>query len=83
MEAVTAQLRHGRQPRGLSRSVQLLQVCCQEPSLLDACVCSGMRNDLTYPVARLCALEEVVVHLTQVWQLCLKLVCTLGGRVSE
>ncbi|KAA6430088.1 MAG: hypothetical protein FRX49_00519 [Trebouxia sp. A1-2] len=35
MEAVTAQLQHGTQTRGLTRSIQLLQVCSQEPSLLD------------------------------------------------
>ncbi len=42
MEAVTAQLQHGRQTRGLSRSIQLLQVCSQEPDLLDEFAHSGI-----------------------------------------
>ena len=41
MEAVNAQLQHGRHPRALSRGVQLLQACSQEPLLLDACAQSG------------------------------------------
>ncbi|DBB07175.1 TPA: hypothetical protein ACH3X1_011742 [Trebouxia sp. C0004] len=35
MEAVTAQLQHSRQTRGLTRGIQLLQVCSQEPNLLE------------------------------------------------
>ena len=41
MEAVTAQLQHGTQTRGLTRSIQLLQVCSQEPNLLDEFAHSG------------------------------------------
>ena len=41
MEAVGAQLRHGRQPRALGRCMQLLQACTQQPSLLQACAQSG------------------------------------------
>ena len=42
MEAVTALLQHGRQTRGLTRSIQLLQICSQEPRLLDEFVHSGI-----------------------------------------
>ena len=46
MEALSAQLQHGQQPRALTRSIQLLQVCSQEPVLLDACAYSGERQHI-------------------------------------
>ncbi len=56
MEAVTAQLQHGRQTRGLTRSIQLLQVCSQEPKLLDEFAHSGIWSvEAMLPAAsRLC-----------------------------
>ena len=41
MEAVGAQLQHGRHPRALARAIQLLQGCAQRPALLLACAQSG------------------------------------------
>ena len=41
MEAVGAQLQHGRHPRALARAIQLLQACAQRPALLLACAQSG------------------------------------------
>ncbi|KAL3145639.1 hypothetical protein ABBQ32_003181 [Trebouxia sp. C0010 RCD-2024] len=48
MEALAAQLQHGRHPRTLVRAIQLLQACTHQPALLLACAQSECIRELVH-----------------------------------
>ena len=59
MEAVGAQLQHGRHSRALGRAIQLLQGCAQCPALLLACAQSGQPGRRVYNNVGFCCKRPV------------------------